>query len=591
MYSDIATAQGAGVAGKSAWQATPNRGRARRGRAGLALLASALLAALLSGCGTSKFLHSAERDKQGQAAKEAWGQVDLKSQIEVPRQNLAKSLAAQIAIEEEIWTKRRGTVAQQMAADWDVWEFRTRSANRLVRVLGGSNMPKVDLEKPAAFAAAANIAVDRAKDYQTAADNAAVAASMKGYLEGRLAILGMPAPPCSIAQDSKKLADYRTLKRKGIADQVLDEFDKTVDAFAKACKDKTTAETKMRALANTTPRGQLGSALKALEDDEGEIETARERSLLLLASLKEAQAAYAAAEKEIEGEPSKNREKIDDALKRLRALVGQLPASANPDAASSGTGKKDDSFATTLFSEERIASINEFLATYDDVVAGKGSPAGSNRFAVALALFPDLQAKTRSALADAEKPRLTPLILTKNLDQAKLDAANRDIERRQAILELRRKIVATLELQMDAYLGAYQAYEKVTAEITLADGKKQNVMLFDALKPIEPCRKSPASPECLKAREEKLSAWRGATRFLEAEGRLRADFGQDTYRVLALEQEGVLLVAESSVQQWKALVDPSVELLKQWGEAGIRSDDLVKAWNSLMLLGIAVGVN
>jgi len=549
---------------------------------------------LLSGCGTTRWIYSPERDKQGQAAAQAWSKVDLKAQIETPRQNLAKSLAEQLSMEERIWVKRRSTLAQQMAADWTVSEFRAKVAGGMTRVLGGPANPAAQVET--------------AEAYETSSKKAVKADVMRDYLAARMGVLGMPAPPCVTALDPTKLAAYRGVKDKSTTPEAKQELDGTVFAFVKACTERRDADAAIDALLKTVvPAGELGRTVAALRKDEQDIEQAKADAAQLLVDLKKEQKTYADGLKEMEGDPSAAKKKIDGALERLRELVKKLPASANPDGKVGGDPGKENAFASALFSEERLESINDFLTTYDAVVAGKGSKAGSNRFAVALALFPDLQEKTRKALADAERPKLTPLLLSKGLAQARLDAANREVERREAVLTLRRSLASTLADQLDEYKEAYKAYMKVGLT---EDGKEDlQVRLADALKPLEPCgpdakegagsksakggkgAKDAKPVDCDKVRDAKISAWRGATRFLDAEGRMRADVGKDVYRIFALENEGVLLVADSSIQQWQALVDPSVDLLKQWGASGPDSDLFIKLWNSLMALGIAVGVN
>jgi outer membrane protein TolC len=79
--------------------------------------------------------------------------------------------------------------------------------------------------------------------------------------------------------------------------------------------------------------------------------------------------------------------------------------------------------------------------------------------------------------------------------------------------------------------------------------------------------------------------------FLDAEGRLRAEAGKTRYRMTALERERTLSIAESNINQWKALIDPSVDLMVAYGTSGLKSSDIQAFLNSLTLLWIGVGVN
>jgi hypothetical protein len=81
--------------------------------------------------------------------------------------------------------------------------------------------------------------------------------------------------------------------------------------------------------------------------------------------------------------------------------------------------------------------------------------------------------------------------------------------------------------------------------------------------------------------------WRSTALFLDAEGRLRAEGGKAFYRISALEHEQVLTYAESGLNQWKALIDPSVELIAAYSAAGVKLTDITGVLNSVTLLWIA----
>lgn len=537
-------------------------------RAGPLLGAGFVFAAVaLSGCSSTSGglsgarLYSAERDKQGQAAKEAWSKVDLKSQIEVPRQNLAKTLAEQIAIEEDIWMKRRGIQAGRMAGSWTVDEFRETAGAELLRVVGGAD---------------AHAAEGRAREYKGAANKVETATNQLDGPINKMEASGIAPPPCSVAMDDAKLAEYNKAKLQSVSEARAAIYAGSMKSLVTACETIASNQTAAAKAAG----GELGKARRELADEEAALERAKVDADLLLTNLKTAQAEYEAAEKELKGNPGQTKDKVNSALDKLRALVEELPGSVNPDA-KAGDDKllKESAIATKLFSQERLDAINKFLENYDSVLKGDGTAAGSNRLAVALALFPDLQQKSQEALANADQPNLTPLILRKKIEQTKLDTANRDLERMHTVIGLRRQIVTGLEAQLYAYQNAYEGSKQVNKTIA---------KWSDALQPIE---EKPGEPVPISVKNEKVAAWKASSQFLEAEGRMRADVGQNYYRVYALQSEGALLYAESSIQQWKGLIDPSVDLLAQWGASGVTSNDVIQLFNSLMLLGIAIGVN
>lgn len=156
-------------------------------------------ALLLSGCsttgGTDFRIHSPERDKQGQALKDAWSKVDLKSQVDVPRQNLAKTLTEQLTTEEEIWMKRRSIVAGQMARDWTVARFQSEADAGLKRVTG--------------TVATGETPASAAKKYRTLAAKVKTESDSKDHEARRILALGLSAPTCALVTgDTVKRLKY-----------------------------------------------------------------------------------------------------------------------------------------------------------------------------------------------------------------------------------------------------------------------------------------------------------------------------------------------------------------------------------------------
>lgn len=540
---------------------------------------------LLSGCGTTNGdfrLHSPERDKQGQALKEVWSKVNLKSQLDVPRENLKKTLAEQLATEEEIWSKRRSVVAGQMAHDWTVENFQNNAAVSLQRVIGRV-APSDAVTDPASTAA------DAAKKYRIQAATAKQESDNRDRVVARILMQGSSAPTCAIVNgDPTKFAKYTDEKLSSLSTDKPEKaelFAGYVRTMQGSCSRLQAAKMAQQQIIQpnekVAPDGELGKAFVALKEEEATLERDKTAAELAASSLKAVQAEYDAAEKALKSSPGAETKKaVDDAIAKLKTWEADVKKlEGNP-------------IIGKLLSEVRLESLDKFLATYDAAAAGKGTEPGSNRLAVALALIPEMQKKSDEALANAERPNLTPFVLRKNIEQARANAANRDVERRAAIIDLQRKIVATLEDQLDAYEGAYTASLQVDkkTKVKAKNGKDVDVDVrwAEALQAVESKPNVTASENVLKP---KIAAWRASTRYLEAEGRMRADIGQTYYRIYALQYEGVLLYAESSIAQWKGLVDPSVDLLAQWGAAGVVPQDVIQLFNSLMLLGIAVGVN
>ena len=74
---------------------------------------------------------------------------------------------------------------------------------------------------------------------------------------------------------------------------------------------------------------------------------------------------------------------------------------------------------------------------------------------------------------------------------------------------------------------------------------------------------------------------------MDAEGRLRAETGKAYYRISALEHEMALTYVDSGLKQWKALLDPSVELMALYAGSGVKVTEVTSFFNSVALLWIA----
>jgi len=507
----------------------------RRYVAGGLLLAAACLS---GGCA----IYSETRDKQGQAVEESWAKVDLKAQIEVPRKNLQALLDEQLVVEDELWNARRAQVARSMAYSWTVPVMTKRVADELLRVEG-----------TAQDAAALNGALSA---LQQAREGLASQASIARQI-------GQELPICEVLLDPQKGAEFDAQVAKLANQNVRAAMTVAVQGAKPYCHVLATG------LSGVSISGELKVAEGALSIEKAALAEEEARTATFRAQYKTALSEYESAAAELIAKPTESRDKVDAALTRLGELAEKLK-------------NANDSFSVKFVSEERLASLDRFLSTYSDVVAGKGTDGGS-RAAIALAVFPDLVDKARVALQDLQKPNLVPLALQKNLEKAKLDGAQRDVATRTTLIALRQAHADGLIAQAKAYKSAHDALTAKGVTQQLGSAK-----LREALKPVS-ADQITDKPDGLFESKQKL--WKATALFLDAEGRLRAEVGKTRYRMTALERERSLTLAESNINQWKALIDPSVDLMTAYGASGLKSSDIQALLNSLTLLWIGVGVN
>lgn len=482
---------------------------------------------LLSGCQT---IYSPARDKQGQEAQKAWGEVDLAAQAAVPRKNIKTLLDEQLAMEDGIWAAFRTARARSMAHSWNLARFEKEIDSRLNSLAGAMS------------------ATERKKNRD---ELSRATASIQSIAESN-SLAGQPPPNCAALQTDKGLEEARA------ASEVLPDLAKVtvtvnLERAAKEC----------RVIAGiATAGGAVGTAAASLEADKATLATEEATAERLNKAYAVAKKTYDESARTLLGDPSdaKASEAVEKAIAKLTSLVDAVKSA-------------QDSFSTKLITEERLASLDGFLTTYKDIAAGKGVEDG-NKVAIALAVFPDLRDKARAALRDLERPNLVPLAVQKNIELAKLEGAQRSIDLRRQVVAERQAQVAALDAQVEA--------------LDEAKGPFMDPAVRDLMnKPLLEVMNEKGD----KGLDARIKLWRSTTRYLDSEGRLRAEAGKAPYRISALEHERVLTLAESNINQWKALIDPSIELMAGYGAAGLKSSDLIALFNSLTLLWIAVGVN
>lgn len=502
---------------------------------GLTVLVVSSAALLLSGCASPSsglpHLYSPARDKQGQEVSKAWGTVDLNSQLSVPRKNLKALLDEQLAVEDEIWNAFRTAQARQMAQGWTLAQWRGEMKGRLEKLAGTGTAESLKADANALKLANGSL------------HNINVTRGLAGLPPADCEELSTPAGLVASQQAASKIenGDVRAVALATLGD----------------------AAPHCRTIAGIAARGgELGAASALLEKDKAAVEGDKARA----AALKDA---YAAAKKSYDetaltllGDPSDPtaRVAVDKAIAKLGALVDKIKSA-------------QDAFSAKLLTEERLASLDGFLTTYKDVVAGKAVEDG-NRFAIALAVFPDIRDKARKSLRDAQKPNLVPLTLQKNVELAKLQAAQKDIDLREQVVAERTAQLDSLHAQVDALVAALGAFND--ASVQAQTGKPVLEVM------------SATGDSGLEAR---IKLWRASTKYLDAQGRLRAETSKAYYRISALEHEKVLTRVESGINQWKAIIDPSVDLMAGYGAAGLKSSDLIELFKAATLLWIGAGVN
>lgn len=509
------------------------------------VLFACVTAAFLSGCASVTWhMYSPERDQQGKKAKETYAKVDPTATLTVTRKNIKAWLDEQMAVEDELWTGYRNILAQSMAHGMSLADYRGRVDARY-KVLAGEVSP--DARK------------DERKNLKLATESlASISTSNR--------MVGQPAPNCPAL-----------LKIGGLdeAKKAVEELSKTnVNAAAAVAANLGLAHTRCDTIQKVTANskgGELAGALVLLQADELALKSDEAMARQLENAFEAQQKTYTESVQAMLGksEDKSKKEAVDAAIKKLDDLVKSIT-------------QAQDAFSTKFIAEKRLESLNGLLKTYADIGAGKEVKDG-NKFAIALAVFPDLRDKASKALNDAKQPYLLPLAMQKNVELAKLEAARKAIALRRQVLSERQAQVDSIDAQLDALTQAREATLRYEGPDKAATADDADYIAWKGKPLLDVMEGTGTAPPF--AFREKL--WRSTALFMDAEGRLRAETGKAYYRISALEHEMALTYVDSGLKQWKALLDPSVELMALYAGSGVKVTEVTSFFNSVALLWIA----
>lgn len=512
-----------------------------------------LLTLACSACST---LYSETRDRQGQAAKEAWAGVDVSGQIATARKNHAALLAKQLETESALARARRDQLARAIATGGTVEEKLAKPVRAALTTLAGTR-------------AQADAWLD------ALADQAFATRSLLKF-EAEFKRFGVELPPCDRLASPKEQAALRDwLAAHPVAAQAVEPAHSGARA---ACADpKLTAADRF-----SLPDGMLKSARDAQAAASAGLAALRARGLAERNAYRAAKAAYDAAAKALDVDPNATSDRVQAAAGKLRDAAETLAA-------------LQDVFSVRFLAQEQQDSIDKLLTAIADPPAGAAPPADAGRAAVALVLLPRLIDATRSALADGQKPKLVPLLLAKDLAQIRADAAERDIAAQETLAELlqlkqhwlseRTRALRDASINLDGTVKP-----DGTVGLAALDMPFMSSVAYDALSPV-PAKPGADDTAGTKRLNDKIRLWKAASFYLDAEGRLKAEAGKVDYQVNALRHEIAITYAESNIQQWNRLISTAVDQLVVYGAAGIRKEDIVALLNSLTLLWIGKGVN
>ena len=516
---------------------------------GTGVASAALMFFLLAGCSHLP-LYSEARDKQGQAAKKAWSEVDAAGQIDAARAELDKLLERELAAEEQFYLSTRDDRIRALVLGGSLQTQYIDPLDRAVRELVGDPQQLPKWKRSWDSRQAAKLNVDQARE--------------------DLADLGVEMPTCDAVAKNDVAALTPLDKLMAIGDTRGKAIAGALDRFGKSCA--------AAALTELAPAGgEIAETTKQLATAASKLEELRAITLNARNAYRAALAAHENAASRLQSDPN-----AGDDLRQAAADVTKA-VDVLKDA--------QDLFSEQFVAAQRLDSLNRVLASIAQANSGDDVPSGTSRAAVALVLFTELSDRSRHDWSDARQPTLVPLLLHKRIEQIRFDAATRDLAREQSKATLYEQRLATQAAQADAFLQAKQS--------VLADSSYASMTLAEALaevrspsgKQSDGSRRSIAKDVSADAHGRQQNLLQGLGRYFDGRGRLAGEIAKVDDRLLGLQFESALLRAESNVAQWQVLIGTGVDQLAIYGGSGIKPDMVLALLNSLSLLWIGMGVH
>ncbi len=504
-------------------------------------------AALLMGCSGLR-PYSEVRHKQATAAQTAWKAVDLPALVATERTNLDQLLATELATQDKLASSIRDhRLRHIMGAEPLTYTLLEPIKADLKRLVGDAD----------AFAQSRQaLQVQRTQSAQRLA-----------VLKDEFAAKRLPMPSCTEAAGTATpgaLSQWR----QGASALDAAELDAVLEQLRRVCATSDGSDDTLIAAVYQPLGGQMAEAVQRYQADAQALAQRRQQAAQAHARYAQALAAYQAAVAAGQSDP-KAAPAVAEAAPALQKVVDALDGSKN-------------AWADEVISRERLRQLDGFLQTVTDGLDNDGLWAheGASRAAVALVILPGLMDDAREAAARHRRPLAVPLLIRRDIEALKLQAAQRDIATQQAELRLSRELIDALSQQAhQLWLAQRELMQDGTAAGTPDLRKLHTVPLAEAL----------ADTKTTPGQKEALYSATG--RYLDSLKRLEARRHKLELRRIAQAHERRLAYAEINTLQWKALIDVSVSQVADVSAGGVQAGHVAALLNTVGLLWIGHGVN
>lgn len=501
-----------------------------------------MLAAALSITGCAGLRpYSEVRDKQAATAISTWSDVKLKAEMSTHRENLDALRLAEKSAQDDVGKSIRDFRLRVLVSEKTMNESLVKPLEQRMKRLNGGAMDQTALDAFRLKHEEALIQIPRGQD---------------AFKSARLKV-----PDCGAFGKPQEWKDGDPLT---VPDSVTKEVDAVEDLgtkrevqrfleeLAKHCAYANLARYVMVAAAADS---ELGKAWKQFQDDVSWVNKRKEAAAGAKQDYEKALGEYEAAVKRGTSD-SALLQKVKDKLADLQKLTG------NP-------------FAEKIITEEKLKSLNDYLANVTAYEPGEEFPDSASRAARATALLPELADTIRSARASSKKPLVAPYLLMKNHEQLKLEAITRDVNARQRIADLSGALCTAMSIEV---LQLQDARKLLNAH-TLA-ARHGGIPVVTILK----------GSRGVSAADKKQVLEASAI-YLDVIGRLEPKRYKLEYERIAAFHERTLAYSEVNAQQWENLIGVSLNQLGEYGAGGLKPEHVISFFNALGIIWIGSGVN
>ena len=361
---------------------------------------------LLSGCGTV-YLHSNARQKQGEDAAKAWGEVDLSATFKTERDNLNKLLDAELQTQDRLALTVRNAELRKMLASSGPLPVHKAMSDRLAALVGPSGTTT-------AWSTARTKLNGNARDQRELREQQAL----------------LQAPDVSCRDLMKESSPELSASWRKWAAAKPDNKPSSEIVLAKLrplCREepqlRKNLETALRASG-----GRIEVAVGELAELREAIELARESRTKVQEAIEEHEEALAAATRETDKQTAAG--KVAQTAKKLKDALEAAAAA-------------QDAFSKEIVAKEKVAKLEKALVAIASNTTGT-PPEGATDAVIVAILLPRILDDARAISRAGGVPETLPLLIRLNLERLRLEAATREVKSLEAQAELSQAIVESL---------------------------------------------------------------------------------------------------------------------------------------------------